>query len=71
LYIRARVISIGVKLGKPKYLVPLLDDHTVNRIVKLYSEQLGDQWLIDTQLEQWKKERLTQFQENEVDRLIK
>jgi len=43
----------------------------VNRIVKLYSEQLGDQWLIDTQLEQWKKERLTQFQENEVDRLIK
>ncbi len=49
----------------------VLDDHTVNRIIKLYSEQLGDQWLIDTQLARWKEDGLTETQAMEVDRLIK
>lgn len=49
----------------------VLDDHTVNRVIKLYSKQLGDLWLIDTQLARWKEDGLTETQAMEVDRLIK
>ncbi len=47
-----------------------IDDHTVKRIITLYSEQLDDLWLHETQLARWKKDGLSGLQEKEVDRLM-
>ena len=48
----------------------VLDDATVNRIIKLYSEQLEDHWLFEKQFARWKRERLSDTEAKEVNRLI-
>ena len=58
--------SIHLVLDKPH----VLDDDTVNRIIKLYSEQLDDHWIFETQFARWKEDGLPEIEEKEVDRLI-
>jgi len=52
---------------RPKPYV--LDDHTVGRVIKVYSAQAEDLWLYEEQLSRWKALNLTPSQRQEVDRL--
>jgi hypothetical protein len=47
----------------------VLDDHTVGRVIKVYSAQAEDLWLYEEQLYRWKSLNLTRQQRQEVDRL--
>jgi hypothetical protein len=48
----------------------VLDDHTVQRVTYVYTEQLKFLWVFEKQLVKWKKEeRLTPIQQSEIDRL--
>jgi hypothetical protein len=47
----------------------LLDDHTVARVVRVYSAQAGDHWLFEEQLRRWTAEPVTTTQRREVERL--
>jgi hypothetical protein len=47
----------------------VLDDHTVGRVIKVYSAQAEDLWLYEEQLSRWKSLNLTPPQRQEVDRL--
>ncbi|HEX3643770.1 MAG TPA: hypothetical protein VHV10_20975 [Ktedonobacteraceae bacterium] len=46
-----------------------LDDYTVNRVKKVFTEQQNDLWLFDEQLKQWQSNQLTGEQRKEVERL--
>ncbi len=48
----------------------LLDDDTVDRIRKVYSENLDQQWVFEEQLARWKRGNLSSSQSQEVDRLV-
>jgi len=48
-----------------------LDDATVNRSIRLYSEVKDDfLWVYEEQLEKWQKENLTPSQKKEITRLV-
>ena len=47
----------------------VLDNHTVGRIMEVYSAQAGDLRLYEGQLARWKNLNLTPSQHQEVDRL--
>lgn len=47
----------------------VLDDATVERIIKVYTEQKDFLWVYDKQLARWKAESLTPTQRREVERL--
>ena len=47
----------------------VLDDYTVDRVVKVYTEQAGDVALYARQLSRWKRLNLTPSQREEVNRL--
>jgi hypothetical protein len=47
----------------------VLDDHTVGRIIKVYSVQAEGLWLYEGQLSRWRALNLTSSQRQEVDRL--
>lgn len=47
----------------------ILDDYTVNRVIKLFSEQQEDLWLYNEQLRRWQAGKLTSQQSREVTRL--
>ena len=47
-----------------------LDDATLNRVIKLYDEQLEDHWLFEEQFALWKKETRSEIEAREVDRLV-
>jgi hypothetical protein len=47
----------------------VLDDATVTRVLRVYSDTAGDLWLYDTQLARWSQQPLTQEQHREVERL--
>ena len=47
----------------------VLDNYTIGRVIKVYSEQAEDLWLFDGQLSRWKALNLTPSQRQEVDRL--
>jgi len=49
----------------------ILDDHTINRMIKLYSEQLEDHWMFEAQFARWKQGTLSFADEKKIDRLIK
>lgn len=53
--------------AKPKPHV--LDDDTVGRVVKVYTEQHEDLWLYEEQLRRWHAGTLTDAQRREVERL--
>ena len=36
----------------------VMDDATIKRVIKLYSEQLEDHWLYVEQFKRWKKKKL-------------
>jgi len=44
----------------------VLDDATVERVIRLYTEQQGDLWLSEEQLRRWHVETLTDVQRQEV-----
>ena len=46
-----------------------LDDYTVNRVIKVFTEQQSDLWLFDEQLKRWSKTTLSAQQRKEVERL--
>ena len=46
-----------------------LDDYTVNRVKKAFTDQQKDLWLFDEQLSRWSKGRLSTQQRKEVERL--
>jgi hypothetical protein len=46
-----------------------LDDYTVNRVIKVFTEQQEDLWLFDEQLKRWLAGKLTGQQRKEVERL--
>ncbi len=46
-----------------------LDDYTVNRVIKVFTEQQNDLRLFDEQLKRWSKEALSTQQRKEVERL--
>ena len=46
-----------------------LDDYTVNRVIKVFTEQQNDLWLFDEQLQRWSKGTLSAQQRKEVERL--
>jgi hypothetical protein len=47
----------------------VLDDYTVGRVIKVYTEQAGDVGLYAEQLSRWNRLKLTPSQRQEVDRL--
>ena len=47
----------------------ILDDEIVNRIVKLYTEAEDFIWCYREQLKRWRKEKLTEKQNQELERL--
>lgn len=47
----------------------VLDDATVNRVVRVYTEQRDDLWLYDEQLRRWAAEPLKTMRRQEVERL--
>jgi hypothetical protein len=47
----------------------VLDDYTVGRVIKVFTEQSNDLWLYEEQLARWKKDKLTTTQRQEVERL--
>ncbi len=47
----------------------VLDDYTVGRVVKVYTEQRDDLWLYEEQLRRWSAQALTAAQRREVERL--
>jgi len=48
----------------------VLDDYTVNRVKKVFTDQQKDLWLFDEQLTRWKSGKLTGEQRTEVERLV-
>ena len=48
----------------------VLDDYTVNRVKKVFTEQQNDLWLFEEQLARWKSGSLTGEQRTEVERLV-
>jgi len=46
-----------------------LDDYTINRVIKVFTEQQDDLWLFDEQLKRWSGGKLTDVQRTEVQRL--
>ena len=52
----------------PKLYV--LDDYTVNRVIKVFTTLQNDLWLFDEQLQRWQATRLTSSQAQEVGWLI-
>ena len=46
-----------------------LDDCTVNRVKKVFTDQQKDLWAFDEQLKRWKSESLSGEQRKEVERL--
>ena len=49
----------------------ILDDYTIERSLKLYTEQLDDHWVFPEQLKRWQKEKISQEQAKEIKRLLK
>ena len=47
----------------------ILDDATVDRVIRLYTVQAEDVALFEEQLARWKKEALTPDQEGEIEQL--
>jgi hypothetical protein len=47
----------------------ILDDYTVGRVIKVFTEQKNDLWLWETQLARWKTDELNAAQRQEVERL--
>jgi hypothetical protein len=47
----------------------VLDDHTVGRVIKVFTDQKNDLWLWEKQLYKWEKLNLTRDQRQEVGRL--
>ncbi len=47
----------------------VLDDYTINRVKKVFTEQQNDLWLWDEQLSRWKSGNLTEAQRTEIERL--
>jgi hypothetical protein len=47
----------------------VLDDYTVDRVIKVYTDQAGDLRLYEEQLCHWKKLELDRVQRREVERL--
>ncbi len=47
----------------------VLDDVTMQRILKLYTEQLEDHWLFTEQFKKWLSEGITPQEQQEVERL--
>ena len=47
----------------------VLDDATVDRVIRVHAQQRDDMWLFEDQLRRWATETLTETQRREVDRL--
>ena len=47
----------------------VLDDHTVNRVIRVYTTTLNDLPLFEEQLDRWKEGDLTEAQDREVNRV--
>ncbi len=47
----------------------MLDDYTVGRVVKVYTQQRDDLWLYEEQLRRWRAGTLTGAQRRDVERL--
>ena len=47
----------------------ILDDETLQRIFKLYTDQLEDHWLFTQQFKRWLSEDITPQERHEVERL--
>lgn len=47
----------------------ILDDYTVNRVIRVYNDHLEDADIFDEQLSRWKKGKLSASQRQEVERL--
>jgi len=48
-----------------------LDDYTVNRVKKVFTDQQTDLWLFEEQLTRWKSGKLTGEQRVEIERLAR
>ena len=57
-------------LRKCEHRPSVLDDHTINRIIVLHTEQRDDHWLYEQQFARWKRGALSDSQAREVNRLI-
>ncbi len=58
---------ILLQQARPKAHV--LDDHTVGRVIAVYTSQRDDLWLYAEQLRRWTAQKLTDPQRQEVGRL--
>ena len=58
------------RLTKAKDEPHVLDDHTVDRVTRVYTESLEMAWVFDEQLSRWQKGSLSESQRAEVERLM-
>jgi hypothetical protein len=47
----------------------VLNNYTTDRVISVFTEQIGDLWLFDTQLQRWAAEQISTEQRAEVERL--
>lgn len=59
--------NTNLQAGRAKPHV--FDNYTIDRVIKVYSDQAEDLWLYEGQLSRWKALNLTSSQRQEVDRL--
>ena len=48
----------------------VLDDHTINRVISVYTTQQDDLWVFEEQLKRWKDQTLTAAQRQTVENLV-
>ena len=49
----------------------VLDDYTIGRVLKVYSEQQDFLWVYEAQVERWQKESLTAKQRQQTEQMSK
>src|SRR5688500_6224479 len=57
----------NLEAARPKPYV--MDDATIARVIRVYTEQRDDLWLYDEQLRRWQTQRPTEAQRQEIARL--
>ncbi len=58
-----------ILLQQARLKAHVLDDHTVGRVIAVYTTQRDDLWLYAEQLRRWTAQKLTDAQRQEVGRL--
>ena len=63
--VQTQIQSLRAAQEKPH----VLDDYTVNRVLKVYGEQQEFLWVYEAQLARWQQENLTETQQQQTEQM--